>query len=222
MRSLRSRLSYANVISTLCLFMLLGGGAYAAGGGLAKNSVGTKQLKNGAITGKKIKKGTIDSSKLTAETVASLQGGQGERGAAGPMGADGPQGEPGDPGAYATIEAAETPVFIGSHPGFLAVERLTPTSEDPVEKEKEAGIYCLTPEPGTNIDHPIGSAEGSFSAGAAFFIDPYAAERVVKCGEGLLEVHTYKMQRPNGEEEPEPPIPAASNDASFSVFVPGP
>ncbi len=30
MRTLRSRLTYANVISTLCLFIVLGGGAYAA------------------------------------------------------------------------------------------------------------------------------------------------------------------------------------------------
>ena len=220
MRSLRGRLSYANVMSTLCLFMLLGGGAYAATQ-LPKNSVGAKQLKSGAVTGQKIKKGTIDSSKLTTATVAGLKGTQGERGAVGPQGAQGPQGEPGDPGSYATIEASIPPTFIGSHPGFLAVERFEPTSEDPVEKEKEAGIYCLTPAPGTNIDHPIGSAEGSFSAGTAFFIDPYADERVVKCGEGLLEVHTYKMLKPNGEEEPEPFIPFASNDASFSVFVPG-
>ena len=35
----RPRLSYANVVSTLCLFLLLGGGAYAATK-LAKNSVG--------------------------------------------------------------------------------------------------------------------------------------------------------------------------------------
>ena len=30
MRSLRSKLTYANVISTLCLFMVLGGGAAVA------------------------------------------------------------------------------------------------------------------------------------------------------------------------------------------------
>ncbi len=221
MRSLRSRLSYANVVSTLCLFMLLGGAAYAAGQ-LPKNSVGAKQLKSGAVTGKKIKKGTIDSSKLTPAAVTNLKGTQGEGGATGPQGAQGPQGDPGDPGAYATVEAGIPPEFIGSHPGFLAVERVAPVAEEEAEKEKEAGVYCLTPAPGTNIDHPIGSAEGSFSAGAAFFIDPYAAERVVKCDEGLLEVHTYKMVRPNGEEEPEPPVPTPSNDASFSVFAPGP
>jgi hypothetical protein len=50
MRSLVDRLSYANVIATLALFIALGGGAYA----VKKNSVGTKQLKNNAVTSKKI------------------------------------------------------------------------------------------------------------------------------------------------------------------------
>ena len=59
MRRLRGKLTYANVISTLCLFLLLGGGAAFAATKLGKNSVGTKQIKNGAVTGIKIKKGTI-------------------------------------------------------------------------------------------------------------------------------------------------------------------
>ena len=41
---LRGKLTYANVVSTLCLFLLLGGGAYAATH-LKKNSVGTGQNK---------------------------------------------------------------------------------------------------------------------------------------------------------------------------------
>jgi hypothetical protein len=49
----RKYLTYANVVSTLCLFMLLGGVAYA-GTQLAKNSVGTKQLKSKAVTKAKL------------------------------------------------------------------------------------------------------------------------------------------------------------------------
>jgi hypothetical protein len=40
MKSARRHLSYANVISTICLFILLGGGAYAAAE-LPAKSVGT-------------------------------------------------------------------------------------------------------------------------------------------------------------------------------------
>jgi hypothetical protein len=47
------RLGFANVISLTALFFALTGGAYAATQ-LANNSVGTKQLKNGAVTLKKI------------------------------------------------------------------------------------------------------------------------------------------------------------------------
>ncbi len=53
-------LSYANVVSTICLFLLLGGGAtYAATRILPKNSVGTKQLKKGAVTAAKVKLGSL-------------------------------------------------------------------------------------------------------------------------------------------------------------------
>jgi hypothetical protein len=53
MKRIRPRLSYANVVSTLCLFILLGGGAYAASK-LPRNSVGTKQLKRNAVKGPKV------------------------------------------------------------------------------------------------------------------------------------------------------------------------
>ena len=48
-QSLRQRLTYANVIATLALFIALGGGAYAATQ-LPRNSVGAKQIKKGAVT----------------------------------------------------------------------------------------------------------------------------------------------------------------------------
>jgi hypothetical protein len=54
----RPRLTYANVISTLCLFIVLGGGAYAATA-LPKNSVGSSQLKSGAVTPPKVASKTI-------------------------------------------------------------------------------------------------------------------------------------------------------------------
>jgi hypothetical protein len=53
MQRIRPRLSYANVVSTLCLFVLLGGGAYAASR-LPPDSVGTKQLKKDAVKGPKV------------------------------------------------------------------------------------------------------------------------------------------------------------------------
>lgn len=57
------RPSPALVVSTIALIAALGGTSYAAFS-LPKNSVGTKQLKNGAVTGPKIKNGTIGKAKL--------------------------------------------------------------------------------------------------------------------------------------------------------------
>ena len=72
MNSARRHLSYANVISTICLFIVLGGGAYAAAK-LPAKSVGTAQLKAGAVTGAKIKNGTITGAKVDSTTLGPVQ-----------------------------------------------------------------------------------------------------------------------------------------------------
>jgi hypothetical protein len=59
LRTIRCKLTYANVMSTIAVFLLLGGGAALAASKLGKNTVGTKQIKNQAVTAAKIKKGAI-------------------------------------------------------------------------------------------------------------------------------------------------------------------
>lgn len=207
MRTLRDKLTYANVISTFCLFMLLGGGAYAATQ-LPKNSVGTKQIKSNAITGKKIKKGTIDSSKLTPAAVSTLKGAKGDAGAVGPQG---PQGTT-NGGAYASVdlESGEPPLFAGNHPGFAGVERVA------------TGIYCLTPTLGTNVEHPLASVDfGDSGGGKAKFVEPLANGVFLGCVDGQLEVRTFELV----EEEfgPEDEIlREPSNSVAFTVFAPAP
>ncbi len=71
MKSARRHLSYANVISTVCLFVVLGGSAYAATR-LPAKSVGTAQLKTGAVTGIKIKDGTITGAKVDSRTLGPV------------------------------------------------------------------------------------------------------------------------------------------------------
>ena len=71
-KKLRPRLTYANVVSTFCLFLFLAGGTAFAASKLAKNSVGTKQLKNGAVTGAKIKKGTITGTNIKASSLGTV------------------------------------------------------------------------------------------------------------------------------------------------------
>jgi hypothetical protein len=83
------RPSAALVVATLALFVALGGTTYAAVG-LAPGSVGTRQLRNGAVTAAKVKPGALDTADFKAGTLL--------RGATGATGAPGAQGIPGTPG----------------------------------------------------------------------------------------------------------------------------
>jgi hypothetical protein len=62
-KQIRKRLTYANVMSSIAVFLVLGGAAFAAVK-LPKNSVGTKQLKKNAVTSVKIKNGAVTASKV--------------------------------------------------------------------------------------------------------------------------------------------------------------
>jgi hypothetical protein len=98
MKRLRVHLTYANVTATLALFLVLAGGSAFAAGRLAKNSVGTKQLKNAAVSAAKIRKGAVTPTKLSAGAKATLTGPHGPVGPQGPQGERGPQGPKGDQG----------------------------------------------------------------------------------------------------------------------------
>lgn len=70
MRQIRQRLTYANLASTLALFLVLGGGAYAAQKlTVPRNSVGTKQLKTNSVSAEKIKREAISTPKLRTAAV---------------------------------------------------------------------------------------------------------------------------------------------------------
>ncbi len=64
MKFVSKRLTYANVMSTLAVFLVVAGGSAFAANQLAKNSVGTKQLKKGAVTTAKVKPGAITESRI--------------------------------------------------------------------------------------------------------------------------------------------------------------
>ncbi len=63
------RLSYANVVSTLCLFLLLGGGVAIAADHLPRNSVGSAQLRPGAVRSSKIHGLAVGTRKLAPRSV---------------------------------------------------------------------------------------------------------------------------------------------------------
>lgn len=67
---MRRRLTYANVMSTIAVFLVVaGGGAYAASK-LKNNSVSTKKLRDGAVVNSKIADGAVSGSKLADGAVS--------------------------------------------------------------------------------------------------------------------------------------------------------
>ncbi len=85
-RRFTDRLSYANVTATLALFIALGGSSYAALS-LPRNSVGTQQLRAGAVRSTDVKNRSLQVSDLSTRARASLAGRQGPAGPPGPAGA---------------------------------------------------------------------------------------------------------------------------------------
>jgi len=83
---MQPKLTFANVISCLALFVALGGSAYAATQ-LKRNSVGPKQLKKSSVTSVKVKNGSL--------LAQDFKAGQLPKGERGPTGDRGPQGVPG-------------------------------------------------------------------------------------------------------------------------------
>src|SRR6266545_2480008 len=86
-----------HAVGYLALFVALGGSSYAALS-LPKNSVGTPQIRNKAVTLGKISK----------RTRRSLRGEQGPQGAQGAQGAQGGQGPAGAPGPTASAFGVAT------------------------------------------------------------------------------------------------------------------
>lgn len=92
MKRLRAQLTYANVMVSILAVVILGSGTAYAAAQLEKESVGTNQLKKGAVT----------PSKLSKASKKKLTGPAGPKGATGATGATGPQGVKGETGAPAT------------------------------------------------------------------------------------------------------------------------
>jgi len=116
------RLTYANVMSSLALFVALGGTSYAVTQ-LPRDSVGNRQLKANAVTSNKIRAGAVQRSDL-AESARDV------RGPRGPEGPAGTNGAPGPPGPSETIQVrAEGTVQIPNaarSPATLASVTLAP------------------------------------------------------------------------------------------------
>ncbi|HJZ36763.1 MAG TPA: hypothetical protein VJ204_10895 [Solirubrobacterales bacterium] len=171
MKRLSGKLTYANVVATLALFLVLAGGtAFAAKQMLPGNSVGTRQIKKEAVT----------PAKLSGAAKAALTGAQGPKGDAGPQGPKGdagpqgqkgdagPKGDPGEPGLRgepgpfpATLPAGK------SLSGYLEI--LAETT--PITTESASFAFPLTAAP---TEHFIASGESAPAGCTGDSTDPGA------------------------------------------------
>ena len=97
------RPSPSMLVALLALFVALRGSSYAALT-LPKGSVDTKQIRNGAVTSKKVKNNSLLFGDFKASQHSRLRGPRGLRGPQGPQGA---QGDPGR-SALTTLRSGET------------------------------------------------------------------------------------------------------------------
>src|SRR5687767_10637047 len=63
---LRRRLSYANVVATLALFVALGGSSYAV------SQISGSELRNHSVAGKKLKRNTIGGSRIKESRLGTV------------------------------------------------------------------------------------------------------------------------------------------------------
>ena len=81
---MRKRLTYANVMATVAVFVALGGSSYAA------LKITGKQVANGSLTGKDIKRKSVPLNRLKGKLPAGRRGAAGAKGDPGAKGPAGP------------------------------------------------------------------------------------------------------------------------------------
>lgn len=120
LRKLRLHLTYANVASSLALFIALGGVSYAAVT-LPNNSVGSKQLRKNAVTATKVKNGSLG--------LGDFKKGQLRKGTRGPQGEQGPRGVAGPSGVSGAHLVVGNPTTIAAVNGFGTATVTCPAGE---------------------------------------------------------------------------------------------
>jgi hypothetical protein len=127
---MRRHLTYANIVSSLCLFLVLGGSAYAVSQ-LPRNSVGAAQIKSSAVHSSEVKDRSLRAKDFATGQLPT--GAKGDRGDAGPTGLRGAAGTPGldATSLFAAVAANGT---ISTSDGVLGA----------VTHTASTGIYAIT------------------------------------------------------------------------------
>lgn len=164
MTRLAKKLTFANVMSVTAVFIALGGSAIAVTQ-LPKDSVGAKQIKDGAVRSAEVKDFSLQASDFAKGTLPT--GAVGPKGEPGQQGSQGPAGAPGTPSvrAYAFIRTGKVGGAIDP-PQIMNGHGVTATKID------STGQYEITFDtsllPGGTVENcvPIASLGTSDAAGS--------------------------------------------------------
>jgi hypothetical protein len=191
MNRIRATFRYANVVSTLCLFLLLGGGsAYAASQLVPKHSVGSAQIKKGAVT-----PGKLSSAAKHAMTGATGPGGP--KGDSGAKGDTGPQGAPGikaDPGVQGTPGTKGDPGVQGD-PGVEGEQGETGPSD---VYSARLTLKAITPGFGYQSVVSVALPAGNYLVSATQTAESEGGQSTVECAifSGSTSVATFYARVP--------------------------
>lgn len=219
----RGRLSYANVMATLAVFVALGGSAYAVSQ-LPKNSVRAKQIAKDAVKDPEIADNAVDSSEVEQGSLLSADfaagqlpvAEQGPRGIQGEQGVQGPPGPTlgfGEVGALAP-NALET---SGVAPGAGVINLNTPTAGRLFVTTDALGVIvnCETPNVapvvGLYVDgQPLGGTRRNL-------VDSVAKDVHASGFTGALSAGTHKVEIGADCPGASTPIFIGGNDAERSL-----
>ena len=134
LRKLQARLTFANTISLIALFVALGGTSYAAVT-LPRNSVGAAQIKTNAVQAAEIKTNAVAGAEVKNGSLTQVEFAPGVllRGDTGPAGPAGPAGPTGSTGP-----AGPTGAF-----GQATVQHFQATTDLLDGQNASYGVFCL-------------------------------------------------------------------------------
>jgi hypothetical protein len=168
MNRLSNKLTYANVVASIALFIALAGGTAFAASQFEKESIPTRAFK----------KESIGPGKLTKAAKAALQGPAGPKGAngaAGPAGPAGPAGAAGSAVAYAHVNADGT--LDAANSKNIAEARQTASP----------GYYCVTPSVPFHV-----AIAGGYGGIVGRYYNASLEDPFTSCPDGAIIVEVVK------------------------------
>lgn len=186
-----SRLNRAMSPAALLISVLALVVATSAGSAYAATKIGTKQIKNDAVTSAKIKNKTIKVSDLAAATTRSL------RGAVGPQGPAGPQG-PGavtfDRSLAVNAASATVPMPFGSLSLLCNLNQVrvqVNVASTDLNGTMIAGWYAVNDDAPVSVNNTSSSEFALNPPAAKAWLDVQVSDRA-SGRTGTLRVHAYR------------------------------